>query len=114
VRGSGVGFRLTPVVPDAAGAGGDGFRLTPTVPGSFRDAEDLAGVAVWGRTEEDWVGKAVGGGGAIERFALGIEARGVTFGREGVEAAEERKRPSSSSMGIRGVVDLPLMSESGG
>ena len=38
------------------------------------------------------------GGGAMERFALEFEARGVTFewGREG----EERKRPSSSSMGV--------------
>ena len=46
------------------------------------------------------------GGGAMERLALEFEARGVTFewGREG----EERKRPSSSSMGV---ADLPLMRE---
>lgn len=50
----------------------------------------------------------------MERFGLGLEAHGVTFGREGVEAGVERKRPSSSSMGIGGVVDLPLTSESGG
>ena len=51
----------------------------------------------------------------MERLVLWLEARGVTFewGRGDVEAVE-RKRPSSSSMGIGGGVDLPLMRDSGG
>lgn len=101
---------------------GAGFRLTPTVPvvaGSFRDAEDfaagagLAGVwaALWERAEEDKVGNDMGGGGGgmTERFARVLETRGVTFGCEREGVALERKRPSSSSMGTGGVVDLPLM-----
>lgn len=44
----------------------------------------------------------------MERFVLGLETRGgVSFEWEAVE----RKRPSSSSMGIGGVVDFPLMRE---
>lgn len=59
----------------------------------------------------------VGGGGMAERFALELGTRGVTFGRVREGVAGERKIPSSSSMGIGGVVDLPLMRddfESGG
>jgi hypothetical protein len=58
----------------------------------------------------------VGGGGMVERFALELGTRGVTFGRVREGVALERKRPSSSSMGAGGV-DLPLMRddfESGG
>ncbi len=54
----------------------------------------------------------------MERFALGLTRGGVSFvcKREEVETVE-RKRPSSSSMGIGGVVDMPLIRddfESGG
>ena len=109
MTGSGVGFRLSPTVPGVAGG--------------FRDAEDfgvgtgLAGVwvAVWGRAEETWVGNAMGGGGGgggmPERLVLVLGTRGVTFGREREGVTLERKRPSSSSIGIRGAVDLPLMTE---
>jgi hypothetical protein len=57
------------------------------------------------------------GGGGMERFALELGTRGVTLGRVREGVALERKRPSSSSMGIGGGVDLPLMRddfESGG
>lgn len=59
----------------------------------------------------------VGGGGMVERFALELGTRGVIFGRVREGVGGERKMPSSSSMGIGGDVDLPLMRddfESGG
>jgi hypothetical protein len=107
VTGSGVGFRLSPTVPGVAG----GFRDAE----GFAVGTGLAGVwaAVWGRAEETWVGNAIGGGGGgmTERLVLVLGSRGVTFGREREGVAVERKRPSSSSIGIGGVVDLPLMTD---
>jgi hypothetical protein len=56
----------------------------------------------------DVVGRTGGGGGStVDRLALMLVSRkeGIGCGREGVEPVE-RKRPSSSSMGIGGMEGL--------
>jgi hypothetical protein len=94
--------------------------LTPTVPdgaGILCDAENFgAGVDVAGvwigvvQVEED--GGVVGAGGGLMAFlALGWEGREVTFVWEREEEGPvERKRPSSSSKGVVGMIDLPVVS----
>lgn len=105
MTGSGVGFRLTPTVPDGA-------RL-------LCGAEDfVAGIDVacarTGVVQAEGDGKVVGAGGrdngTMACLALGLEGREISFvwGRE--EAPVERKRPSSSSKGAGGMIDLAVMS----
>ena len=102
---------------------GVGFRLTPTVPGgaiNLCGAEDfVAGVDVACarigvvQVEEGRVVGAEGReGGTMACLALGLESREISFvwGRE-EEAAVERKRPSSSSKGTGGTIDLPVVSD---
>jgi hypothetical protein len=105
VTGSGVGFRLTPTVPDGAGILCDAEHF-----GAGVDvAKKWTGVA---QVEEDGgvVGAGVGSGGLMAFLALGLEGRGVTFVWEREEGLVERKRPSSSSKGVEGMIDLPVVS----
>jgi hypothetical protein len=106
VTGSGVGFRLTPTVPDGA-------RI-------LWDAEDfMAGVDVAcariGVVQAEGDGRVVGAegrdGGIMACLALGLEGREISFVWEREEEAPvERKRPSSSSKGAGGMIDLPVVS----
>jgi hypothetical protein len=102
---------------------GVGFRLTPTVPGGARilcGAEDfVAGVdeacARIGVVQVKEDGKVVGAGGRdggiMACLALGLEGREISFwGEREEEAPVERKRPSSSSKGAGGMIDLPVVS----
>jgi hypothetical protein len=106
VTGSGVGFRLTPTVPDGARilCGAEGFVAGVDV------ACARIGVV---RVEED--GRVVGAGdrdGGIMAFlALVLEGREISFVWEREEEAPvERKKPSSSSKGAVGMIDLPVVS----
>lgn len=103
--GSGVGFRLTPTVPDGARnlCGAEDFVAGVDVP--------CARIGVV-QVEED--GKVVGAGGrdsgTTACLALGLEGREISFVWVREEAPIERKRPSSSSKGAGGVIDLPVVS----
>jgi hypothetical protein len=103
VTGSGVGFRLTPTVPDGAGI--------------LCDAENfVAGVdKAWGRTgvvQEEEDGRVAGAGdrdgGNKASLNLGLEGREISFVWE--EELVERKMSSSSSKGAGGIADLPVVS----
>lgn len=102
---------------------GVGFRLTPTVPDGARilfGAEDfVAGVDVAcariGVVQLEENGRVVGAGGRdggiMACLALGLEGRKISFVWEREEDAPvERKRPSSSSKGTGGMIDLPVVS----
>jgi hypothetical protein len=104
VTGSGVDFRFIPTVPEDAEI--------------LCDAECFVGgvevAGVWVAVVEDGrlVRTGVGGGGIMARFTLELEVRKDTFGFESEEEESvERKRPSSSSTGVRGMTDRPLFTE---
>ena len=106
MSGSGVGFRLTPTVPAGAGilCDAEGFAAGVDV------AREWVGVA---RVEEAGgvMGAGDGSGGTIGCLTLGLEGREVTFVWEREEEGPvERKRPSSSSKGVGGTIDLPEVS----
>jgi hypothetical protein len=104
VIGSGVGFRLTPTVPDGAGVLCDAE--------GFAAGVDMAGkwVGVVQVEEEGGVvGAGVGSGGIMKCLALGLEGRELAFVWEREEGPVERKRPSSSSKGVEGTIDLPVV-----
>jgi hypothetical protein len=106
VTGSGVGFRLTPTVPDDARilCGAEDFVAGVDVScariGVMRVEEDVRVVGAGGRDS-----------GIVTCLALGLEGREISFVWEREEEAPvERKRPSSSSKGAGGMIDLPVVS----
>ena len=106
MTGSGVGFRLTPTVPDGAGilCDAEGFGAGVDV------ARKWVGVV---RVEENGgvMGDEDGSGGTLACLVLGSYGREVTFVWEREEEGpDERKRPSSSSKGVVGTIDLPVVS----
>jgi hypothetical protein len=105
VTGSGVGFRLTPTVPDGAKilCGAEGF-----VAGVEVACERMGVVQV---EEDGKVGAEGRDGGIVAFLALGLEGREISFVWEREEEGPfERKRPSSSSKGAVGMIDLPEVS----
>lgn len=106
MTGSGVGFRLTPTVPDGARilCGAEDFVAGVDV--------GCARIGVAQAEGDGWVVGAGGrDGGIMACLVLGLEGREISFvwGRE-EEAPVERKRPSSSSNGAGGMIDLPVVS----
>jgi hypothetical protein len=104
VTGSGVGFRLTPTVPDGARilCGAEDF-----VAGVDVGCERIGVAQAEGDGRVDTGGRD---GGIMACLALGLEGREISFVWEREDAPVERKRPSSSSKGAGGMIDLPVVS----